>query len=190
MHLDFHSGTDRPTVDYVYIWNDEALSRSFGSKVLYRPQNAREGTTFAGTTKAVTLDKRNIPVVVVELGGGIVEQAPYVKRGIAGLLNMLRVLGVIEGAATPPPKQTVVHAIKTIRPTQAGLMETLAPPLGETIRRGQLLARVISPYTFETLEEIPTPYDNGIMILSHLSRNLVESGDYGFMVGDLAGAEA
>src|SRR5215207_11526403 len=37
VHLDFHSGTDRPTVDYVYIWNNEALSRSFGSRVLYRP---------------------------------------------------------------------------------------------------------------------------------------------------------
>ena len=46
----------------------------------------------------------------------------------------------------------------------------------------------MSPYTFETLEEIPTPFDRGIMILSHLSRNLVESGDYGFMVGNLARA--
>ena len=69
VHLDFHSGTDRPTVDYVYIWNDEKLSRSFGSTVLYRPRQTREGTMFAGTTKVVTLDKRNIPVVVVELGG-------------------------------------------------------------------------------------------------------------------------
>jgi hypothetical protein len=65
----------------------------------------------------------------------------------------------------------------------------MAPPLGQVIHKGQLLGRVVSPYTFETLEEIPTPYDNGIMILSHLSRNLVESGDYGYMVGDLDGAE-
>ena len=103
---------------------------------------------------------------------------------------MLRQLGAIDGAVTPPPKQTVVQAIKTIRPTMAGLMETLAPPLGQAIRGGQLLARVISPYTFEALGEIKTPYENGIMILSHLSRNLVESGDYGFMVGDLTGAES
>ena len=189
VHLDFHSGTDRPTVDYVYLWNDEALSRSFGSTVLYRPQPSREGTTFSGTTKVVTLDRRNIPVVVVELGGGIVDQRPYVERGIAGLLNMLRQLGVMDGDVVPPPPQTVVKGIKTIRPTQAGLLETLAPPLGQAIRKGQLLGRVVSPYTFETLEEIPTPYDNGIMILSHLSRNLVESGDYGYMVGDLDGAE-
>jgi predicted deacylase len=189
VHLDFHSGTDRPTVDYVYIWTDEALSRSFGSPVLYRPQQNREGTTFGGTTKVVTVDRRKIPVVVVELGGGIVDQRPYVERGIAGLLNMLRQLRVIDGEPTPPPKQTVVRAIKTVRPTMAGLLETLAPPLGETIRRGDLLGRVVSPYTFEVLEEIATPYERGIMILSHLGRNLVESGDYGYMVGDLEHAE-
>lgn len=189
VHLDFHSGTDRPTVDYVYLSNDEALSRSFGSKVLYRPQAGREGTTFAGTTKAVTLERRKIPVVVIELGGGIVAQAPYAARGLAGSLNMLRQLGVIEGEPVPPPPQVVVHAIAGIRPTQGGLLENLAPPLGEEIAGGAPLFRVVSPYTFETLEEIASPYEKGIMIMGHLSRNLVESGDYGYMVGDLAGAE-
>ena len=190
VHIDMHSGTDRPTVDYVYMRNDEALSRSFGSRVLYRPQTTKEGTTFNGTTTAVTIDRRNIPSVVVELGGGIVDQRPYVERGLRGLLNMLRHLQTIEGAPTPPPKQIVVGAIKTIRPTRAGLLETLAPPLGESINKGQLLGRVVSPYTFEVLEEIPAPFDEGVMILSHLSRNLVESGDFGYMVGDMDGAQA
>ena len=134
-----HSGTDRPTVDYVYMRNDEALSRSFGSRVLYRPQVSKEGTTFKGTSTAVTIDRRNIPSVVVELGGGIIDQRPYVERGLKGLLNMLHHLQIIEGAPTPPPKQIVVGAIKTIRPTRAGLLETLAPPLGETSRRGSCL---------------------------------------------------
>jgi predicted deacylase len=190
VHIDMHSGTDRPTVDYVYIRNDEALSRSFGSSVLYRPQATKEGTTFNGTSTAVTIDRRNIPSVVVELGGGIVDQRPYVERGLKGLLNMLRHLQVIAGAPTPAPKQIVVGAIKTIRPTRAGLLETLAPPLGQIIKKGQLLGRVVSPYTFEVLEEIPAPFDAGVMILSHLSRNLVESGDFGYMVGDMDGAES
>jgi predicted deacylase len=189
VHLDFHSGTDRPTVDYVYIWTDEALSRSFGSKVLYRPQPDREGTTFAGTTKAVTIDKRKIPVVVIELGGGIVDQKPYVERGVAGALNMLRRLGVIDGAVVPPPPQIVVRAIAGVRPTQAGLLENLAPPLGQEIKAGAPLFRVVSPCSFEVLEEVNTPYEKGVMIMGHLGRNLVESGDYGYMVGDLSGSE-
>lgn len=187
-HIDLHSGTDRPTVDYVYILNDEALSRSFGSTVLYRPVEDKEGTSFDGTTKTVTIDQRGISSVVVELGGGIVDQTPYVKRVVDGVLNMLRFLGTIEGDVVPAPKQIVVNEIAGIRPTQGGWLEPLCPPLGQVIKKGELLGRVVSPYTFEVLEEIKHPYENGIMILSHLSRNLVESGDYGFMVGNMEGA--
>ena len=111
IHIDLHAGTDRPTVDYVYIWNDEALSRSFGSKCLYRPSAGKEGTVFDGTTKAVTLDRRGIPVVVIELGGGIVDQTPYVKRTVDGVLNMLRQKGVIPGDLVAPPKQVVVNEL-------------------------------------------------------------------------------
>lgn len=190
VHIDLHSGTDRPTVDYVYINNDEGLSRAFGSTVLYRPETGKVGTTFSGTTKSVTVDKRGIPSVVIELGGGIIDQRPYVARGVDGMLNMLRHLKVIPGNPVPPPKQTVVRSISLIRPTHGGWLETDAPPLGSRISGGQILGRVVSPYTFEELEVIANPVTNGIMILSHLSRNLVEAGDYGFMVGDLDGATA
>jgi predicted deacylase len=188
VHLDLHSGTDRPTVDYVYIWNDEALSRAFGSTILYRPVEGKEGTVYAGTTKSVTLDERGIPVVVVELGGGIVDQTPYVERTVGGLMNMLRHLGAIPGDVRPNPRQVVVDELVGVRPTRGGWLEPLCPALGETIERGQLLGRVVSPYTFETLEEIEHPFEKGIMVMQHLTRNLVEAGDYGFMVGNLASA--
>lgn len=188
VHIDLHSGTDRPTVDYVYIWNDERLSRAFGSKLLYRPVENKQGTVFGGTTKSVTIDTRNIPVAVIELGGGIVDQTPYVKQTVDGVLNMLKTLGAIPGDPWTNPKQIVVNELAGIRPTQGGWLEPLAPANGEVIKGGQLLGRVVSPYTFEVLEEIPTPFENGVMIMQHLTRNLVHSGDYGFMVGNLEGA--
>ena len=190
VHFDLHAGTDRPTVDYVYILNAESLSRAFGSRVLYRPTAGRGGTTYEGTTKTVTVDRRGIPSVVVELGGGIVSQEPYVERGVAGVLNMLREAGVLEGGVEPPPPQVVVTRIEIVRPTQGGWLETEAPPLGEEIGEGANLGRVISPYSFEELEVIPSPLRRGIMILSHLTRNVVEPGDYGYMVGDLDTVEA
>ncbi|UXN73537.1 succinylglutamate desuccinylase/aspartoacylase family protein [Devosia sp. A8/3-2] len=188
MHIDLHSGTDRPTVDYVYIWNDEQLSRAFGSKLLYRPVENKQGTVFGGTTKSVTLDKRNIPVSVIELGGGILDQTPYIKRTVDGVLNMLRTKGVIPGTPRENPKQIVVNELAGIRPSRGGWLEPLCPANGEVIKAGQLLGRVVSPYNFEVLEEIPTPFANGVMIMQHLTRNLVQSGDYGFMVGNLEGA--
>ncbi|WDR00796.1 succinylglutamate desuccinylase/aspartoacylase family protein [Devosia sp. J2-20] len=188
VHIDLHSGTDRPTVDYVYIWNDEGLSRAFGSKLLYRPVENKQGTVFGGTTKSVTLDKRNIPVSVIELGGGILDQTPYIRRTVDGVLNMLRFKGAIPGEMAPQPEQIVVNELAGIRPSQGGWLEPLCPANGEVIKGGQLLGRVVSPYNFEVLEEIITPFENGVMIMQHLTRNLVQSGDYGFMVGNLEGA--
>lgn len=189
-NIDLHSGTDRPTVDYVYIWSDEGLSRAFGSKILYRPTSGKTGTLYAGTTKTVTIDRRpEMKVVTIELGGGIVDQTPYVKRTVDGMLNQLRYLGSIEGEAKAPPKQVVVHELVGIRPKHGGWLEPLSPANGEVIKGGQLLGRVVSPYDFSVIEEIPTPFENGIMVMQHLTRNLVEAGDYGFMVGNLDGAE-
>jgi len=189
-NIDLHSGTDRPTVDYVYIWSDEGLSRAFGSKILYRPTEGKTGTVYAGTTKTVTTERRaSMPVTTIELGGGIVDQTPYVERTVDGMLNQLRYLGAIGGDVRPNPKQIVVKELVGIRPKHGGWLETLSPANGEVIRGGQLLGRVVSPYDFELIEEIPTPFENGIMVMQHLTRNLVEAGDYGFMVGNLDGAE-
>ncbi|UAK25814.1 succinylglutamate desuccinylase/aspartoacylase family protein [Sphingomonas nostoxanthinifaciens] len=190
VHIDLHTGTDRPTVDYVYIWNDEALSRSFGSRILYRPTTGREGTVFNGLSTTVTVERRNIPTTVIELGGGIVDQGPYVERTVAGVINMLRHLGAIEGGVAPAPAQTVVTSLAGVRPRKGGWLEPLAPPLGEPIAGGAPLARIVSPYTFETIEEIVSPFARGVMVMGHLTRNLVEAGDYGFLVGDLDGATA
>ncbi|ARO14631.1 N-alpha-acetyl-L-2,4-diaminobutyrate deacetylase [Ketogulonicigenium robustum] len=186
--IDLHSGTDRPTVDYVYINNAEDLSRAFGAKVLYRPVVDKQGTVFAGTTKAVTIEKRGIPSVVVELGGGIVDQTPYVTRTVDGVMNMLRHLGTIAGDVRPNPKQVVVNEIQGIRATTGGWIEPLSPANGEEIAGGAPLFRIIHPYTFEVLDEVTAPFTRGIMIMQHLTRNLVHSGDYGWMVGNLDGA--
>jgi predicted deacylase len=190
VNIDLHSGTDRPTVDYVYIWSDEGLSRAFGSKILYRPTTGKAGTVYAGTTKTVTIDKRpDMKVTTIELGGGIVDQGPYVERTVDGMLNQLRYLGAIEGDVSTPLDQIVVRELAGIRPKHGGWLEPLCPANGEVIKGGELLGRVVSPYDFETIEEIPTPFENGIMVMQHLTRNLVEAGDYGFMVGNLDGAE-
>jgi predicted deacylase len=181
--LDIHSGGDRPTVDYIYIRNAEDLSRAFGSRVLYRQTEGKEGTIFSGTSVGVA-EKRGIPAVTVELGGGLVDQRPYVARGVRGVANILARLGMAEEPAHAPPEQIVVSSIVTIRPRMGGFLETEAPPLGETIEEGAVLGRVVSPYTFEELEVIRNPVPKGVMILSHLTRNVVEPGDYGYMVGE------
>jgi len=181
--IDLHAGGAMPTVDYTYVLNDEALSRAFGTKLLYRPSGgAGTGTVYGGTLSSIARE-RGIPTVTTELGGGVIDQAPYVARNHAGLLNMLRQLRALPGAVTVRQDQVVMSRIDIVRPTQGGWLESTCPPLGSPIAEGMTLGRVISPYSFEELEEIRNPVPDGWMVLSHLTRNLVQAGDYGYMVG-------
>jgi predicted deacylase len=180
--IDLHAGGARPTVDYVYIFNDERLSRSFGSKLLYRPDSVSPGTVYGGTLSGLAVE-RSIPTVTVELGGGAIDQAPYVARGVEGLENALRTLGALPGETRRREDQIVLSRIDIVRPTEGGFLRNEAPPLGERIAEGAVLGRVFSPYTFEELEVMRNSLPNGWMVLAHLSENLVQPGDYAYMVG-------
>src|SRR5262249_37769848 len=86
-YVDLHSGGAFPTVDYVYGFTAVRLSGSFGPRFLYRRAQPFQGTA-AGVVAA-----RNRPAMVVELGGGDVDQREYVERGVRGLLDVMRTLG-------------------------------------------------------------------------------------------------
>lgn len=98
---------------------------------------------------------------------------------------MLRHLGVISGEVVAPPDQVVVERIIMLHPNHGGWLVTEAPALGERIGKDDVLARVINPYTFEELEVIRNPIVKGVMILSHLTTDLVDPGSTGYMIGDL-----
>lgn len=182
-YVDMHAGGAYPTVDYVYILNAEHLSRAFGSPLLYRPRESLSGTSVSATREL------NIPSVVVELGGGDVDQIQYVARGIRGLVNILKTLQMLPGEPAPPPAQTVLREIAILRPHQGGLLLPEVTQLGALVRKGQVLGRIVSPYSFEELEVMRCPFDEGIMVLTHLTANVVEPGIYGYMVGNLMTAE-
>lgn len=184
VYVDLHAGGAYPTVDYVYILNAENLSRAFGSRLLYRPRE-----TLAGTSISVTREL-SVPSVVVELGGGDVDQAEYVRRGIQGLANVLRTLKMLPGEPPPPPRQIILREIATLRPHHGGLLLPEVTEMGGEVRRGQVLGRIVSPYSFEELEIIRCPFDRGIVVLTQLTPNVVEPGIYGYMIGNLETAES
>lgn len=188
VYLDFHAGGAGQTVDYIYILNAEDLSRSFGSRVLYRPKEGFSGTVYEGVSGAITVG-RNVPTVVVELGGGRVDQHSYVERGIRGVSNVLATLGMIDAQPEPPPDQVVLNEISIIRPHAGGLLVGEAPPLGGEVGGEAVLGHVVSPYTFEELEVIRFPFKRGIMVLSHLTDDVINPGCYGYMIGNLESAE-
>ena len=181
VHIDLHAGGLYPIVDYVYQLNAPELSRAFGRRFLYAPPHPYEGTS-------TEVSGKSAKAVVVELGGGLTAQEPYVELALKGLKNVLRAAGALPGAADAPPAQTLLHRIETVRPHQGGLLLPVVQGVGGRVKAGDVLGRVVSPFTFETLEEMCSPYD-GVMILTHPTVHRVEPGDYGYMVGEFATAE-
>lgn len=182
--VDVHSGGAYPTVDYTYILNAEPLSRAAGFPVLYRPSQDYEGTTTRYTVA------RGIPSVVLEIGGGAVAQDVYVERGVRALRSILQAYDMLAGNPPPPPHQTVVRRIETLRPRHGGILLPEVRALGGVVPKATVLGRVVSPYTLETLEEFVTTMEESLMILAHQRANKVEAGDYGYMLGDLSSVEA
>ena len=97
---------------------------------------------------------------------------------------------MIDGEVIRPPQQTVVTDMAVIRPRVGGVLypEIGLDQLGAEVPGDTLLGRVLSPYTFETLEEIRAPFERGIMILLRGGIMRVNPGDYGYMVANAATA--
>lgn len=183
VYIDLHAGGLYPIVDYVYYLNAPALSRAFGRPYLYQPAQP-----YGGTTTEITLAS-GTPSVVVELGGGLLPQEPYAEQAVAGLKNILSELNMLPERALSLPQQTLLHRIDIVRPHHGGLYVPVVDRVGVRVAKGDVLGRVVSPLSFEVLEELRCPLDRGVMILTHPTAHRMEPGDYGFMVGDLQTGE-
>ncbi|HET7036709.1 MAG TPA: succinylglutamate desuccinylase/aspartoacylase family protein [Thermomicrobiaceae bacterium] len=178
--LDLHAGGLFPTVDYVYILNDEALSRALGVRVMFRTPRG-----FAGTLGSLAVEQ-GVPTVVAELGGGQIADERYLTRALDGVCSALRRLGVLPGAPAPHPEPLITERLETLRPHQGGLLvpEVRVPDLGSVVPRGTLLGRVYDPYTFVELERFEAPFARTILILLRGAVSGIQIGDYAYMVGE------
>ena len=183
--IDIHSGGNLATVDYLYVGQDVALAKTFGCELLYRGP-APPGSLAA---HAETLGVR---ALIVELGGGQQRNEHFVRKGVRGIQNVMKQLGMLPGRPELPPTQVVVSELADLKPHQGGLMLSRYGPeqLGQAVGAGQELARVVSPYSFDVLEEINAPFEPSLLVLVREALTKVEPGDFGFMVANGATAVA
>jgi predicted deacylase len=178
--IDFHSSGLYSTVDYAYVHdNGRQMSEAYGTPLLYHHDS------YPGSATDWAL-QQGIGAMVSELGGGGQLSESFLDRAVAGTQNVLRALGMKEGDVIPAPEQTVMKTLITLKPKFGGFLLSEYEPetLGSVVPGGTVLGRVVSPYTFETLEELVAPYDSTIIVLTRDSFTRVAPGDYGFMVGD------
>lgn len=183
--VDLHSGGIWPTVDYAYIHDEGSdLSKVYGLDLLFR------GPSYEGSLGKYAR-QNGVATVVSELGGGQVRNEHFVGRGVRGIDNVMRHLGMLPGEPEMPERQRIVHDIRILRPHHGGIMysEVSVDRLGESLPEGTVMGRVVSPYTFEELEVVNAPFNPSIVVLTREQFTKVDPGDYGFMVADGATAE-
>jgi predicted deacylase len=127
--------------------------------------------------------------MVVEIGGVGFDpeiEARWRETTRRGLRNVLRGLGMVAGEPELPPQLLVFQRVKRVNPRHGGMIEPLISAdemMVREVQAGELLGRVWSPYTFETLEELRAPF-RGLLDMAPHARP-ARPGDWAYLVVDL-----
>ena len=171
--IDLHTGAiHRDNFPQIRGNLDEAesdrMARAFGVPVIintgYREGSLREAAA-----------ERGVPVIVYEAGEALRFYEPSVRAGVKGVVRVMRALGML------PSKQSsrisreplTIRSSKWVRAPRSGLLRTVSP-LGEPIRKDDVLGVIADPFGQNEVEVIATT--DGVVI-GKTNLPLVHEGD-------------
>lgn len=170
--IDFHTaGGDR--ANYPHVRADLSarrvaeLAAAFGTPVVIHGQGP------AGALRRAAAGA-GVPTIVYEAGSSRVFERRFIDQGLAGALNVLRHLGMLDGApVATPPLRLEVRKSTWLRASAGGILD-LKVSLGEAVGRGQVISVNTNPFGRER-SQLVSPA-GGIVI--GLTRSpLVHPGD-------------
>jgi uncharacterized protein len=193
--LDFHMGpwgaafhdiiigADLPSA--VVAAESERLALAFGTAIV---RGANVMTGFPGPRSSIGYagGVLGIPALGLEVGGlgfGRQIEEGWHRRTIDGVRALMGALGMIDDPPDPRPERQLVYKTShRVNPTRGGILRSRhgADRLATAVERGTLLGEVVSPYTFEVLEELRAPVDG---LLFYVARDYpVHPGDWAYGV--------
>jgi predicted deacylase len=187
--FDYHGGGPDTVIHYHYTVdpNVSAKNRTIhevalasGAEVLWE-NNEQRGTL---TNHGDSLGKL---CFVPEIGGGgLILDVDYFEKGYRDFLNMLKVVEVARGKPELGRARIVCKTGSSIRPAHGGTFVPVCglEVLGKSVPKGTVLGRVISPYTFEVLDECVAPYARTEMMQVRNRISKVHPGEYAYIIGD------
>lgn len=178
--VDLHTASDR-RINLPQIRTDLSspaaleLARHFGTGVVLNGRGPH------GALRRAALDA-GVPAIIYEAGGVLILQPNEVNRGVTGVRNIMRYLGMIPaepGAAAP--SATVYKKTRWLRvpPGAAGMFLTSRRP-GDEVKRGDVLGEVVDPLSDKTAPII-SPADG--VIIGMVVPTVVTTGDGLFHLG-------
>jgi predicted deacylase len=150
------------------------LARNFGVGIVLH------GAGPKGSLRRTALDA-GVPAIIYEAGGVLTLELDEIERGVTGVHNVMRQLGMIEGSGEPPHPATVYTKTRWLRvpPGAAGMFLTKLK-VGDEVRRGDVLGTVVDPLGDQETKVIST--DDGV-IIGMEKPNIVYTGDALFHLG-------
>lgn len=150
------------------------LARSFGVGIVLNDAGPE------GSLRRSALDA-GVPAIIYEAGGVHVLELDEIERGVAGVLNVMRHLGMIDAAGEPPQPATVYNQTRWLRvpPGAAGMFLTKLK-VGDEVRRGDLLGTVVDLFSDK---ETPINSTDDGLIIGMEKPNIVYTGDALFHLG-------
>jgi predicted deacylase len=151
------------------------LARHFGIGVVLN------GAGPKGSLRRTALDA-GIPAIIYEAGGVHILQTEEIERGVTGVRNVMRYLGMIPSEkSTGSPKATVYKKTRWLRvPTGAAGMFLTTHKTGDEVKRGDQLGEVVDPLS-DKMVPIVSP-DDGV-IIGMVVPTVVYTGDALFHLG-------
>src|SRR5690606_33039905 len=96
--------------------------------------------------------------------------------------NVMKGLGMLEGAPELPERYLIYERVQRVNPRVGGLLlpSNTTETFGRLVQAGELLGRVVSPFTFEVLEELRAPFEG---YLAYWARSYpLRPGDWAYAV--------
>jgi predicted deacylase len=200
--LDFHQGdwgitwssvgypVDLP--DPAVVARSEAMAKAFGHACLHRTE-LMTGPKGGGSACGYAGANFGVPSLAVSLGGtgfGAEVEAGWAADAVAGIRGVMSSLGMLAEAVPAAPRRLTFSRSWNLRPRCGGL---LIPVIGVNrllteVKAGELLGRVVSPYTFEVWEELVAPTDGLLICVAR--QYPVQPGSWSFSAADLTAPDS
>lgn len=147
--IDFHdSNKNYILLPHTRIFDKEykkvdELSRFFGTEIVMKRKSR------SGFLASEAMRKYKIPVLTVEIGGGMNIRSKYLNEGIKGLDNVLTFKEMFDGEVQLPEKQFILSDRLGYKSKLEGIL-TIKKKLGDVIEKNEAVAKVFSPIKEET----------------------------------------
>jgi uncharacterized protein len=195
--IDYHVsdwGSTMADVSYTEDYTDPEVSeKSFAMALAYgfpvvHALRIHTGLRGPRTSVGYAGEKYKIPGIVAEVGGlgfGESQEKAWLETNVRGTLSVMKHLGMLEGKPDKVKRILRIGDYWRVSPRVGGYLE---PTIGldrqfTEFAPGELMARVVSPLTFEILDELRSP-GRGTLFYSCRSA-MVRPGGWAFGVADM-----